>query len=624
MSQNNCTELNNLEWNFPNKFNEIEFSSPNINRLFEVIKRLDKVPLSKGNINFSDNYWDFKPYTLERVRTKAAYNFSDVPLVYLEQVKFFILFSLWNENYKIQTLYTNLGVLKKFLKYIYDNNVYSLDCVGLHLMEKFIKTLYNLQASTREHFKHVISDFFTFCSINYNNFNWNDINKFLNTYDSNACSAQRKNNKWQNINKEYFMRLLSNLKNIMYDKNASIDDRGIASEIILLSQTGLRNQDLVSCTVDGIRSQFICNNSKEAHYLVYYTSKNANGNLGLNEAYTILTSLAYDAFNVLVEVYADKRAKLKSNLLFTPLKAHVFPVSVNALDRYLTGIILKFGKDSGFVNVHTDYPSLKKVSLKPIINRHELSQKCLDEYIESDTVSIPRPHQFRVFLCNELYNQGVPLIYIQKHMTHLTKEMTVYYMRPKEDISEDIEYSKSIMISIVSNETKLLGSNSDELSLKIKNFIKNSKLNIATDLDDIIRKLTKNFPIRAKLGGVCIKSGPIRDCKNNDYTDELFCSYGICPNSFHFYYMIDFTYDRCKLLLKTIAYNKSKGFKKAVIKETNKLRSITQKSLLPEFEELKEQLSKHNSIELIKLHPQLEYFISNLNKIDKEIKKWMR
>lgn len=392
---------------------------------------------------------------------------------------------------------------------------------------------------------------------------------------------------------------------------------------ILLSQTGLRNGEICDCTVDSIDDESILDGTATAYYLTYTTNKGEKGNGNFKVVYTIITDLAHRAYRTLEKIYGAKRTKVNSNLLFTPLKARTFPVTENTLSRMLTALAVKYGEELGCINVQDKYPKLHHQNIGVLMSRNDVSRNYLKKYKPTDTASIPRPHQFRVRLCNDLINQGVPILYVQKHMNHLTEDVTYGYYRKQKDLEKEKEYAESVMKMLVTGETEIMGDGKDTLMLRINDYIKDSNLNVATDLDGIIKELTKKIPIRAKNGGFCIKSGPIRECNKTDSTDEFYCAYGMCVNLFHSFFMIDINYEKYTTLLKTIKYNQDMGFKKATDKETNKLKWIVKKYLFPELKELEKETKTKGEAVIKEKYPQVSFFIDNYKSIYEEVAAWM-
>ena len=615
--------INGLDWLFTDEYTPGVLTGISTNKIFENIKKLDKIPLRKVDIAFSNDTWDLHSAVLKRVpQRKSIYKFEQIPADFKDEAKFFILLLLWQGNNKIQCIYKKLGEIKSFFLYLAKNNISSVNYVGLETVKSFFNEKSNLSPGTLESSKASINSLFEFHSQNFSPLEFTPIYKYLNNYDSNACLAQREANKWELIPEDYFNRLISCLIQVMDNENAPIDERGIASMVLLLARTGIRQGDLRDCPIDALDSTTILNNTQTAHYLKYETTKNQRGDRNKREVYSIMDNTAVRAYNVLTAIYHKRRSEIGSNLLFVPLKVRTLPVTENTIDRMLSAFLLKYGKEVDCINVAEKYPELRAQLIKPYIDRHITTIDIMSKYSPNDILSIPRPHQFRVNLCNELYEKGTPELFIQMHMTHLHREITTHYIRPKKDIKKEQEYAESIMRMIVTNNVTVLGDNKDELIRKIKKFVAHSNLNIERDLDTIVAKLIKKMPVRAKAGGICIKSGPIRDCSKNDISDEIFCSYGMCPNNFHVYYMADISYNKYLTVLETIKFNKANNFPKAVEKETNKLKWLIQKYLLPELEELKKEIDNKGADKIKKTHPQLSYLVDNVDSIYEEIIAW--
>lgn len=617
-------ELHNIQWLFPEEFDDAILNSVKANRIFEHIKRIDKLPIVSGDIFFSNDIWDFNSVTLKRVpKRKSEFNFKNINLAFKDHVKFFTLTQIWEDVDKIQTIYITVNNIKDFLKYLISNDIYSLDYVSLQTVSKYIKSKEDLSAGTIQRYKMNLIKLFQFYSTNYKSIEWVDIHRFLSHTDSHALKAQRNAGKWDTISDEYFNSLIACLTKVMEDKNTPIDDRGASAMLILLSQTGLRNGEICDCTIGSLESLKILNGTKTAYYLRYETSKGVKGNGNFKEVNTIMTDLACKAYYTLEEIYNTSRIQANSNLLFVPLKVRTLPVTENTLTRMATAIALKYGKEIGCINVKEKYPTLYHQNIGVLMERKVVGSEYLSHYKPTDTVSIPRPHQYRVKLCNELINQGVSLLYVQRHMNHLEKEITLGYQRIEKDLEEEKDFAESVMKMLVTGETEIMGQGKDALMLRINEHIKNSNLNVATDLDEIINDLTKKVPIRAKEGGICIKSGPIRECGKSDATDELYCAYGMCNNLFHSFFLIDINYKKYTTLLMTIKYNQEKGFKKASEKETNKLRWIVEKYLIPELEELEKEVQRKGESEVKEKFPQVSFFIDNYDSIKKEVSAWL-
>jgi integrase len=620
-------ELNGIGWLFSDDYDDSVLQGVNTNRIFAHLKKLDKLPIGSGSgeIYFSNDLWDFNSVTLKRVpKRKSEFKFAEVDNEFKEQIKFFILFKVWEEKEKIQSIYRVLGQIKDFLSYLVSNDIYSLDYVSLQTVKTYVETKEHLEPGTIQMYKYAINEFFQFYSNNYKKIDWIEINKFLTNIDSHAIAAQRENNKWDTISEDYFNRMIGCLVKVMDDANAPIDDRGISSMTIILSQTGLRNGELCDSSVGSLKSMSILNGTEKAFYMKYTTTKGVKGNGNYKEVNTIMTDLACRAYYTLEKIYDCRRKNLNTNLLFVPLKARTVPVTENTLTRMLTAISLKHANEIGCINIQDVHPKLQHQNIGKLMERKAVSQIYFEDLKPTDIISIPRPHQFRVKLCTDLINQNVPLLYVQRHMNHLTKEITEGYYRKEKNLEKEREFSESVMKMLVTGETDIMGDGKDALMLRINEYIKYSKLNVATDLEEIINGLTKKMPIRAKSGGICVKSGPIRECNKSDSTDSFYCAYGMCINLFHSFFMIDINYDKYSTLLKTIKYNQDKGFKKAAEKEMNKLKMIVEKYLIPELDELEKETKIKGEVTVKGKYPQVSFFIDNFKQVYEEVTEWIK
>nr|WP_243240012.1 tyrosine-type recombinase/integrase [Romboutsia sp. 1001285H_161024_C4] len=289
----------------------------------------------------------------------------------------------------------------------------------------------------------------------------------------------------------------------------------------------------------------------------------------------------------------------------------------------MLSLIIKVGYDIGAVNTNDDYPELNTISIGEFKEKYRISKEIYSSYSDDDVISYPTSHQFRVHLCTFLYHKSVPLAFIQKYMNHLTEEMTDYYVRGKDSSKQDSEFADKMLEVMIGEETKPLGSGSDDLMFKINQFIENGKFNVVEDLDKIISILKGKIPIRQKTGGMCIKSASGRECTVDGQSDAIYCAYGICPNHFHLYIMADITYNECKNLIGIIEYNKAEGYLRQANKELNKLQSAINKSLKPEIEQLEDTIAKKGVDWVKEKHENLIPIIDKLDEIKKEMDKWI-
>jgi hypothetical protein len=207
-------------------------------------------------------------------------------------------------------------------------------------------------------------------------------------------------------------------------------------------------------------------------------------------------------------------------------------------------------------------------------------------------------------------------------MSHLSDDMIAYYVRPKITEQEEAKKSDKLLKKIIKNEVEILGDNADEIKNNVNKFINNTDIDVYENIDKLIEKIKGELIIRTKRNGVCIKTS-IRECAKDARTNEMFCAFDICPNLFHLYYMADISYDDFKMTQKTFEYNIDNGYKLQASKELNKIKSICQRRLIPELEDLKNQIKIFGIEKIMKDYPNLKEIIQKYDEIKEETSQWM-
>lgn len=166
------------------------------------------------------------------------------------------------------------------------------------------------------------------------------------------------------------------------------------------------------------------------------------------------------------------------------------------------------------------------------------------------------------------------------------------------------------------------GSYGSDIKKSINEFIEKNNFNVEKDISAIVDAFGEKIIIRGKTGGVCIKTS-LMPCSKDARTNEMFCAYNVCPNLFHFYYMADVTYMDFKTLQDTYSANLKSGKQVAAEKELNKIKDICKRRLLPELEELDNELVRKGQDKIIERYPSLIDIIINKDSIKQEVQLWM-
>lgn len=606
----------------------------NIGNFAEIcneIKRIDLLPFNKVTIPFSSDTWDFAPMITDEYQATryTKFNFKDAHSQYKEILKFYIYDRITVKKVKIQTLVDYNKRLRVFSRYLGDNYIYSLEFVTLDTIKNFTDSLLeekNLKMSTIQGYVNPILGLFRFYEERFPERNLlvssREIEKHYNAIWKRHGIARKTpvKDRTPDVPNAFFNPYLSRAIKIMDSKDADINTRGIASLIVLFSQTGLRESQVNTLKINAVREIGIMNNEKTAHFLTYTSIKKVGGNNTYVKGETILNDLGYKAYTTLVDIYKERRKQIGTDFLFCPTTTSNIPVCDTTIQTYMKKFCLDNAKEIDCVNVSDKYPELKTIKVSTLRARGYGKKYDLKD---DDEISYITTHQFRVHLCTELYYKNIPLSIIQHYMNHLSEDMADYYVRRSEFSEKEEEYANAVLKVIVEEGSKPLGANSDSLTSKIDEFIKKGKFNVSKDIDTIISELKRRMPIKEKLGGICIKSGPKRDCSKDAATDEFYCAYGVCPNHFHLYTMADITYTRCKAIVKTMEHNEKQGFIRQSQKERNKLIHVAKHSLVPELNQLKEELSKRGAQWIKEKHPNLEDIINNIEIITEEVNSWI-
>ncbi|MED2143679.1 tyrosine-type recombinase/integrase [Bacillus thuringiensis] len=248
-------------------------------------------------------------------------------------------------------------------------------------------------------------------------------------------------------------------------------------------------------------------------------------------------------------------------------------------------------------------------------------------------------HQYRVVLATILYNKGYHLDFIRQHMNHLTAEMTQHYIR----FNEIKKLEVNAIETLQKRSTKdglTLNTNIYETSDKyiieelqteeyqhiyneINKYLKNNKLNIFTDIDEIIAKLSRtDNPIADTELGICAKSFN-KLCERNQYISSINDAYYLGVQ-IHSLEELPFSLKRFQEKASIVAYNeklykKNPKYRNELERELKGIKKYIERKLNPELMLLKAEIGSGGVCDK---YPQLEGIVSDINNIEKEVKKW--
>lgn len=591
-------------------------SQSNMSAFLEQIKIVNKLPFNKCDYYFTDSIWDFSPYSMVNVRKSLLkFNFDNVCECFREELKFYVLFKILENSSKIQTINQSYNYLYNFLNEAHNQHFYKIEDITGNFIKSYLtnfddKTLKYLQQTQT-----AIKSFYKYYSVFHKDIITSDIKNAFKKISVQELKTEAKHHRIPNIPNEYYNNVVLACLKIMEDESVDEVIRATAAFYLILSQTGLRIGECLTLEANQMESIPIFN-GETAYYLKYKSWKNSKGNsFSWNKIY--VTELTKKGYDFLTDFYSELRGKKQSSYLFMGTERITkLPMDIAMFDTLKKRLFIEFNQYFPTVDLPDNtYENINNVQ----VCKKDKNKK----YKNIQTVAMPTNHQFRVFVCTDLYNKGVPLKYIEKFMNHLSAEMADYYIRPTpQNPQEDKEYAKKILGKMVKKEIRPLGGNQGLID-KINKFIEENHYNVETDLNTICEKLAEDIPVRQKTGGVCIKSAALRECKHDSKTNEFYCAYGVCRNIFHFFYMADVSYRQAKELSETIEINRNRGLVKWVEKETNMLHNIVKTKLIPELDELKNVINKKGVQAVMMEYPDLKDIVENLEEIYKEAEQWL-
>lgn len=599
------------------------------NQILETFKRIDKLPFSNLDIRFSDDTWDFSATTdLPVSKTKLVFYF-DSSSAYCEPLKMYVLDGILKKSVKIRVLHNKVISVMRFLK--------QFEAEGYKVYSRVPKTAfkrlfddmedtcsYNSVCAYKGHLL-MFSDFY---ERNFEEFADKSIRKFLLDRNTAKLNDIKHANKTPEVPIDYFPVFLEAVKAIMRNEQEDPEDRITAATIVLYSQIGFRTAELFTVKTGAIHSVYSPNKDKPLYYMDFISFKHGKGENGGTIAHTYINSLSREAYDLLEELCRKYRNNLGvDTLLVTKFQKNATASAQQYSTRYRK-FIMRHWKELQCLNIGDDYEDLSFFEVGTFFQPAKDGTYTYDKNTDwakdlqmDDRIYYPTIRQFRVSVCTSLYRQQIPLHYIRKHMNHLSEDMAAYYIRPQKNLEK--KYSETIYRAVFKDGSKMLGTNGDAFVQKINEFIEQNQMNIQDDMEGVIRAVAKKFPLRSKVGGMCIRCGEVIPCASNNSTDVIYCAFGMCPNHCHMFFMADISYEEYLQNRDTAQYNKDNGYKKAYQKELNKLKYIIEHSLMPELTMLEDELSRHGEEDILEKYPQLTYIVNHLDSIKQEVQTWM-
>ncbi|WP_026492885.1 tyrosine-type recombinase/integrase [Butyrivibrio sp. XPD2002] len=627
MAISNVIEINEVKLISTKEVKELLEKKQISNTALEAFKRINKLPFANVEIYYTDDIWDFSPMIKNLPIRKHEMRFKFNPnSVFLDYYKQFVLDAIIMGRSKIRTIHKQYKQIIKVIEEFAEDGFIEISEVPLCEYKDVFDRLYrNFATVTVFHWRNDVKQFINFYNTNIRKID-TEVLAFLSQRNKAEIQMARDSNKVPEVDPNYLPILINGYQTIMRDCSNDVSERVVAACALIYSQVGMRLSELATLKVDGlkkIKSEF---SNMEMPYIEFLSFKTAYKDDGAFMAYAALNNIAYEALKVLLELCEKPRNNIKSDALivFPGQRVNFFSEAV-----YYKNLIRMTTKNRELlkaVNAREKYGELSVIKKERFSRADYFSYSGykklrIEELADEDEICYPTITQFRVSVCTNMYRQRVPLTYIRRHMTHLSLEMTAYYVRTDRNVER--EYSDVIYREVFENGAKLMGANADEFIDRVKKYISKNNLNIKKNIDEVVKMASERFPLRSKRGGMCIRCGEVFPCPSNDNTDALYCAYGMCPNNCHMYFMADISYTDFLSTKAAFEHNSKNGFKKAAQKEEKKLRHIVKYTLLPELIEVRREVAKQGRSEVWERHKNLREIISNYEAIYSEAEKWI-
>lgn len=366
-------------------------------------------------------------------------------------------------------------------------------------------------------------------------------------------------------------------------------------------------------------------------YYYYYTGEYIKNKKELPQEYKTIVD------NLTLEVKNDLKYKMKQYLWLNRYG------KVSKGSTTLAGNIRKYFANS-FESFGVDYlTDAEKQHIKSFsIENERTYSRLLDidtqkkipfEKAKEQKFYYVNTHQLRSTLCTNLYKQNVPIDYIMKHMNHLSQDMTMYYNRVDlfvDEVLECLEILKDFTDNNINNTSEIkvdkdLESQDIVEDLKrINDFLDKNKLNINSDLEKI-KKILKlsNSDIVINDFGICIKSVVSGICERRKYFTQYYSKlyYGVNLLNYNF---LDLHYKRFNEQLNIYNHNLLVGCNSVEIsRQKNCIKSYIIEVLIKEINLLEKDIELKGRKQIQSEFIQLADIINNLDKIKKEINRWI-
>ncbi|MBR3158796.1 MAG: site-specific integrase [Atopobiaceae bacterium] len=420
------------------------------------------------------------------------------------------------------------------------------------------------------------------------------------------------------IDDEYLVPLVETCHESMADEDEQPRYRIAAAALLLAAQIGMRISEARTLEADKLEIASM-EGKPDIAFITFKTYKGARGDEGYKTVESIINPIALSAYLFLEGYCSERRKRVGTDaLIVTPEQKGSYP-SQGTFANLIKEFILVHHATIPCIGTEDRFPDMQISKVETVARRAKKRPSAIG-LTGDETLVYPKFHSFRSTVATKLYESGVDMRYIRRHMGHMDENTTAGYIRSDREIEQrnnDLVYK-----AVFGDGAEFIGPHGGEFQQMIAEYASKLPEKVKGDLDELVAATSKAFPLRRKVGGVCIRCGRMAPCPSNTETDQIYCAFGVCPNQCVLYFFADQCLETVRSHMELIPINTSRGQIMAARNELRKAQNIIRDSLVPELDSLERQLDAHGREHIIGQFPELEELIDTLPEVRKEIAEW--
>ncbi len=640
--------------------------------------------IAKG-IMFNDMTWNFKYFNTDnRKLSLYRYKFENFPSQFQFYSKLLLLNELIVKKRDPPGVESSYKLLKTLINQLDEFGCKNIIDIDIGIAEKTVVLLEHKSIAYRNHILRIFCKLLEVASEVHDI----DFSSEISFLEDSVMEEIRRNTTSNDYIPDYFydQTIALALKDIN-DETLSNRQKMIACLIVIMAETGMRAEEITLIERDRLETLSV--NGKSVNFMNFNVFK-----IRKEETQTFMTENATFAYKKLSEItlraienlseislcralwtyYTGKELRRRVGISELREKRQKIPVErqneiIVDMQRYLfinprTGLqnkgnmLLRENVERFYLRHRNDFDismisfherekiKVKTLSSKAKYNKFlSASERKKISYEDAKKIEYfyVNPHMFRVTVCTKLFEQGIHISYIMKHMNHLTDDMTALYNKSeykKDKLKQNLLYYHTVS-ELLNSDRRL---NNHDMQLKkelekhdtfmnekkaIDEFLEKSNLKIGRDFNKILNILSMTgTTVTENDLGICISDSLNNLCEQRDYFSSAsdFYHIGIQLPS---YENINYTYSRFLNKERIVHHNKTvaednPNLQVEYEREVNALKHFVKKSMIFELDLLIEDLSSSSVEQMVEEFPHLVSVITRVDEIRKEALKWIQ